>query len=171
MMWLLVLCMLFNVPFISQESVGWYKNNDCGPATAEMLYRYYTDDEHNVSELYTDLMPGDVDAGMSGFELRQWLRAQGLNAEYYSEVDMMWLRRQRAPVIVEVDYAVLREHADLTGDTWGLHFVVVVGFVGGTVVIHDPLMGEFVLVDPWWFEVAWSLPASWTGYNAVVVEG
>ena len=169
MWWIAIFSLLLNVPFVSQVGVGWYNDNDCGPASVAMVYEYYTDQSITPKELYEDLMPEDK--GMSGFMLRQWLREQGLGAEYYTGQTMEWLSEQDQPVIVEVDYSVLRKAQVLDGATWYKHFMVVVGVYNRYVTVHDPLTGPYKNIPISIFSEAWSLPASWMGNVAVVVEG
>ena len=164
---LLLLSTMVHVPFISQEGIGWYNDNDCGPAVVEMIYEYYTDDKHTPKELYQDLMEEDL--GMSGWVLQQWLREHGLLAEYDYNLTLDWLLEQTTPVIVEVDYSVLRKAGVLDGNTWYRHFLIVVGHTEGYVIVHDPLVGPYQLVPTELFVEAWSLPYSWIESPAVVV--
>jgi len=165
---LLFLSTTLHVPFISQEGIGWHKNNDCGPAVVEMIYEYYTDDNHTVKELYQELSM-EEDLGMSGFVLRQWLKEHGLSAEYDSGLTLDWLLAQSTPVIVEVDYSVLRKAGVLAGESWDLHFLIVVGHMEGYVIVHDPLVGPYQIIPIDIFVEAWSLPYSWIDNPAVVV--
>ena len=164
-----LLVLVIAVPYQSQEAVGWYKFNDCGPAVAEMVYEYYTGNVHTVRELYQEFDMSE-DKGMSGFVLRQWFREHGLSSEYTTGNTLDWLLAQDTPVIVEIDYSVFRHAGILDGDTWDLHFVVVVGHADNYIVIHDPLTGPYKVVPLSLFEEAWSLPYNWVSNPATVVS-
>lgn len=136
---------LLSVPYVPQ------RQDTCGPAALAMVLRYWGRPVLH-DELAAELASPDLH-GTSGSALAGLARREGLRAAAFAG-DMAALRdavaRQR-PLVV----------------TWALgrgrfHDVVVVGFDGDRVIVHDPARGAERRIEAATFEARWAGAGHWT---------
>jgi hypothetical protein len=136
---------LLDVPFLPQsESL-------CGGAAAAMVMRYW-----GAADVYADTFADLVDPAAGGIhaeDLLRALRARGWRAESFrgdpaSVQDALRLHR---PAIVLIE--------DRPGR---FHYVVIVGWSSGRVVVHDPARAPFRVLDERAFTDAWKQSGFWT---------
>ena len=136
---------LLDVPYLPQSELL------CGGAAIAMVMRYWG--TVNVyAETFADLVDESA-GGIRGEALLGALRSRGWTAESIRG-DAGFVQdhlRARAPVIV------------LLQDRPGrFHYVVVVGWSAGRVVVHDPARAPFRVLDETAFEIAWRESGHWT---------
>jgi hypothetical protein len=136
---------LLDVPYLPQSELL------CGGAALAMVMRYWgTADVY--AETFADLVDESA-GGIRGEALLGALRARGWTAESVRGDPRLVQNhlRDRAPVIV------------LLQDRPGrFHYVVVVGWSAGRVVVHDPARAPFRVLDETAFELAWRESGHWT---------
>jgi hypothetical protein len=135
---------LLDVPYLPQtESL-------CGGAAIAMLMRYWG--ATNVyAETFTDLVDPTVD-GIHGADLLKALRSRGWDAMSF----------RGAANAVKANLAARRPVVALIQDRPGrLHYVVIVGWVEGHVIAHDPARAPFRLLDEKAFEESWKASDYW----------
>jgi ABC-type bacteriocin/lantibiotic exporter with double-glycine peptidase domain len=140
-----LLAVTLDVPFVAQVK------DTCGPAALAMVLRFWGRD---VSH---DALAAELDArelkGVAGSRLAQAARTRGLTAVAYRG-DAGQLRdfvAKGRPLIVAWDMGRGRAHN-----------VVVVGFEGDDVVVHDPAQGASRTVARATFEERWAGAGHWT---------
>ena len=140
-----VLATVLQVPFVPQ------KRDTCGPAALAMVLRFW-----GRSVTHDDLA-AELDArelkGVAGSRLAEAARSRGLTAVAYRG-DAEQLRDfvgKGRPLIVAWDMGRGR-----------FHNVVVVGFDGEDVVVHDPAQGASRTVARGTFEERWAGAGHWT---------
>jgi hypothetical protein len=123
----------------------------CGGAALAMVMRYWgTADVY--AETFADLVDQSA-GGIRGEALLGALRSRGWTAESVrGDAGIVQEHlRARAPVIV------------LLQDRPGrFHYVVVVGWSSGRVVLHDPARAPFRVLDESAFQLAWKESGYWT---------
>lgn len=136
---------LLAVPYLPQSEAL------CGGAAVAMVMRFFGE-----TGIYAGTFAGLVDreaGGIRGQDLIDALRARGWQAQSFSG-----------------DAALVRSHLDagrpviaLIQDRPGrFHYVVLVGWEGGRVIVHDPARAPFRLLDERAFTEAWSASGFWT---------
>jgi hypothetical protein len=136
---------LLDVPYLPQSELL------CGGAALAMVMRYW-----GTASVYAETFADLVDesaGGIRGEALLGALRARGWAAESVrgNAGIVQDQLRARAPVIV------------LLQDRPGrFHYVVVVGWSAGRVVVHDPARAPFRVLDERAFELAWRESGYWT---------
>ena len=136
---------LLDVPFLPQsESL-------CGGAAAAMVMRYF-----GASGVYAETFADLVDPAAGGIhadDLLRALRARGWRAESFGgdSASVQSALRARRPAIVLIE--------DRPGR---FHYVVVVGWSSGRLVIHDPARGPFRVMEERAFTEAWKRSGFWT---------
>jgi ABC-type bacteriocin/lantibiotic exporter with double-glycine peptidase domain len=147
-MWLLsaaLLAAVLEVPFVPQ------REDTCGPAALAMVLRFWGRSGSH-EDLAAELGAREL-KGVKGSRLAESARARGLTAVAYRG-DAGQLRDYVAkgrPLIVAWDMGRGR-----------FHNVVVVGFDGEDVVVHDPARGASRTVKGATFEERWSGAGHWT---------
>jgi hypothetical protein len=136
---------LLDVPYLPQSELL------CGGAAIAMVMRYWG--TPNVyAETFADLVDPAA-GGIHGSDLLEALRSRGWTADSFRG-DAAAVRerlRARQPVIVLIQ--------DRPGR---FHYVVVVGWSSGRVIVHDPARAPFRVLDEKAFEAAWSESDRWT---------
>jgi peptidase C39-like protein len=136
---------LIDVPFLPQSEAL------CGGAAAAMVMRYWG--ETGVyAETFSDLVDSDT-GGIRGEDLLRALRERGWQAVSF---------RGDAPV-VQQHLASSRPVITLLEDRPGrYHYVVVVGWARGRVILHDPARAPFRILGEDAFIRAWEPSGFWT---------
>jgi hypothetical protein len=136
---------LLDVPYLPQSELL------CGGAAIAMVMRYWgTPDVY--AETFADLVDPAA-GGIHGSDLLEALRSRGWTAESFrgdSAAVQEQLRRGR-PVIVLIE--------DRPGR---YHYVVVVGWSSGRVIVHDPARAPFRVLDEKAFDLSWAKSDRWT---------
>ncbi|MEO8522070.1 MAG: C39 family peptidase [Acidobacteriota bacterium] len=136
---------LLDVPYLPQSEAL------CGGAAVAMVMRFFGE-----TGIYAETFAGLVDrdaGGIRGQDLIDALRARGWQAQSFSG-----------------DAALVRSYLDagrpviaLIQDRPGrFHYVVLVGWDGGRVIVHDPARAPFRLLEERAFTEAWSASGFWT---------
>ncbi|HET9315032.1 MAG TPA: C39 family peptidase [Vicinamibacteria bacterium] len=139
------LAAVLQVPFVPQ------KQDTCGPAALAMVLRFWGR-EASHDELAAELGAREL-RGVAGSRLADAARARGLTAVAYRG-DAGQLRDfvdKGRPLVVAWDMGRGR-----------FHNVVVVGFDGDDVVVHDPAKGASRTVKRTTFEERWAGAGHWT---------
>jgi hypothetical protein len=136
---------LLDVPYLPQsESL-------CGGAAIAMVMRYWgTADVY--AETFADLVDPAV-GGIRGEDLLRALRSRGWTAESFRgdpDTVQAYLRARR-PVVALIQ--------DRPGR---FHYVVIVGWSRGRVIVHDPARAPFRVLDEKAFDQAWTETGGWT---------
>ena len=135
---------LLDVPYLPQtESL-------CGGAAISMLMRYWG--AANVyAETFAELVDPAVD-GIRGADLLKALRSRGWDAtSFRGDADT-----------VKANLAARRPVVALIQDRPGrFHYVVIVGWVDGHVIAHDPARAPFRILDEKAFEESWRASGDW----------
>ena len=140
-----ILAAVLDVPFVPQVE------DTCGPAALAMVLRFWG------AEASHDALAAELGArelkGVAGSRLAEAARSRGMTAVAYRG-DAGQLREfvvKGRPLIVAWDMGRGR-----------FHNVVVVGFDGEDVVVHDPARGASRTVKRQTFENAWAGAGHWT---------
>jgi hypothetical protein len=136
---------LLDVPYLPQGELL------CGGAAMAMVMRYW-----GTSNVYAETFADLVDpaaGGIRGDDLLRALRSRGWTAEsFQGDSSTVQARlRARQPVVVLIQDRPAR-----------FHYVVVVGWSAGRVIVHDPARAPFRVLDESAFERAWSESDHWT---------
>ncbi len=136
---------LLDVPYLPQSEAL------CGGAAVAMVMRYWG--AVNVyAETFADLVDRAAE-GIRGEDLLQALHARGWQGAS--------LRGD--PALVQAHLADRRPVIALIQDRPGrFHYVVIVGWSRGRVILHDPARAPFRVVDDTSFAAAWSESGYWT---------
>lgn len=140
-----LLAAVLDVPFVPQQK------DTCGPAALAMVLRYWGRTAVH-DELAAELGAREL-RGVAGSRLAEAARTRGLTAVAYRG-DATQLREfvdKGRPLIVAWDLGRGR-----------FHNVVVVGFDGDDVVVHDPAQGASRTVNRETFERRWAGAGHWT---------
>ena len=136
---------LLDVPYLPQtESL-------CGGAAVAMVMRYW-----GAADVYAETFADLVDpaaGGIRGEDLLRALRSRGWTAESIrGDADTVHVHlRARRPVIALIQ--------DRPGR---FHYVVIVGWSSGKVILHDPARAPFRILDEKAFDDAWMQSGYWT---------
>jgi ABC-type bacteriocin/lantibiotic exporter with double-glycine peptidase domain len=140
-----VLAAVLDVPFVPQTE------DTCGPAALAMVLRFWG---RSASH---DALAAELGArelrGVAGSRLAESARSRGLTAvAYRGDLDQLrdYVGKGR-PLVVAWDMGRGR-----------FHNVVVVGFDGEDVVVHDPAQGAARTVKRATFEQRWAGAGHWT---------
>jgi ABC-type bacteriocin/lantibiotic exporter with double-glycine peptidase domain len=139
------LAVVLQVPFVPQ------KQDTCGPAALAMVLRFWGRTASH-DELAAELGAREL-KGVAGSRLADAARSRGLTAVAYRG-DAAQLRDyldKGRPLVVAWDMGRGR-----------FHNVVVVGFDGDDVVVHDPARGASRTVKRATFEERWAGAGHWT---------
>lgn len=136
---------LLDVPYIQQSEAL------CGGAAAAMVMRYW-----GATGVYAESFAPLVDASAGGIRsqvLLDDLRARGWDARAFRGDGALVRARLAAgqPVVALIE--------DRPG---AFHFVVVVAWVNGRVIYHDPARAPFRVVAEQTFDAAWQKSDRWT---------
>ena len=131
---------LLNVPWISQLDPNSTAPNDCGQAVVLMLLRFYGKVGNNVTvDDLSRIKPGKT----TGADLRNLAARFGLSLVIdttFGSVESLYAPVSRGrPVIVLVNYIDLHFPPHLSNPDQGWHWLVIVGYDGDTLIVHDPL--------------------------------
>lgn len=140
-----LLAAALDVPFVPQTG------DTCGPAALAMVLRYWG--RAASHEALADELDARELRGVAGSRLAEAARSRGLTAVAYKG-DAEQLREyvgKGRPLIVAWDMGRGR-----------FHNVVVVGFDGEDVVVHDPAQGASRTVARGTFEERWAGAGHWT---------
>lgn len=136
---------LLDVPYLPQTELL------CGGAAAAMVMRYW-----GATDVYAETFEPLVDnaaGGIRGDALLGALRARGWQAASLGG----------DPAVVQAHLAARRPVIALVLDRPGrFHYVVVVGWAAGRVVVHDPARAPFRILDERDFIRAWEASGFWT---------
>jgi ABC-type bacteriocin/lantibiotic exporter with double-glycine peptidase domain len=132
------------VPYVRQTKAL------CGGAAAAMVFRYWGDEDAGVRQ-FAPLLSRKA-AGLATDVLEEAIEDRGWRVVRFtgSIESVADLVRNRRPVIV-----LLQERAGR------YHYVVVVGFSGTRIVIHDPARGPWRAVPFGTFMKAWEPAGFW----------
>jgi len=136
---------LLDVPYLPQsESL-------CGGAAIAMVMRYWG--TTNVyAETFADLVDRSA-SGIRGGALVAALRSRGWDAQSISG----------DPVQVQARLSARQPVVALIQDRPGrFHYVVIVGWSSGRVIVHDPARAPFRILDEKAFATAWVASNNWT---------
>ena len=136
---------LLDVPFIQQSELL------CGGAAAAMVMRYW-----GATGVYAETFAPLVNpaaGGIRGAALLEALRARGWDARsFQGDRDLVGARlRDRQPVVALLE--------DRPG---AFHYVVIVAWASGRVVLHDPARAPFRVMTERAFSAAWEKSGRWT---------
>ena len=136
---------LLDVPYLPQsESL-------CGGAAIAMVMRYW-----GTATVYAETFGDLVDpvaGGIRGEDLLRALRSRGWTAESF----------RGDPATVQAYVRARRPVVALIQDRPGrFHYVVIVGWSSGRVIVHDPARAPFRVVDEKAFGEAWMESGYWT---------
>jgi hypothetical protein len=136
---------LLDVPYLPQSEAL------CGGAAVAMVMRYW-----GATDVYAETFADLVDPaaqGIRGEDLLKALHSRGWQAAS--------LRGD--PAAVQTHLAARRPVVALIEDRPGrFHYVVVVGWSRGRVIVHDPARAPFRVLDEKSFSGAWSESGFWT---------
>jgi hypothetical protein len=136
---------LLDVPYLPQSEAL------CGAAAIAMVMRFFGATDV-YAETFSDLVDPDA-AGIRGRDLLAALEARGWQAQSFRG-----------------DASIVRAHLDarrpvvaLIQDRPGrFHYVVIVGWSSGRVIVHDPARAPFRILDEKPFTDAWAQSGFWT---------
>lgn len=140
-----VLAAVLDVPFVPQVE------DTCGPAALAMVLRFWGRSASH-DELAAELGAREL-RGVAGSRLAEAARSRGLTAvAHRGDLDQLrdYVGKGR-PLVVAWDMGRGR-----------FHNVVVVGFDGEDVVVHDPAQGAARTVERATFERRWAGAGHWT---------
>jgi predicted double-glycine peptidase len=125
-----------------------------------MVVQYVTDEVYHPYTFYEE-MNSQKHKVTSGFDLAEWMTLKGVSAKYEYGWTIEQLRitvESGKPVIAYLE------------QSFGGHFVVVIGVMDDVVYIHDPGVGPVVGILIEEFEYMWSYPASWQHNRVIAYE-
>ena len=136
---------LLDVPYLPQSEAL------CGGAAVAMVMRYW-----GATGVYADDFSALVDrdaGGIRGGDLLRELHARGWDAVAFrgDAASVQQHLSARRPVITLIE--------DRPGR---YHYVVIVGWAGGRVILHDPARAPFRVIDEGTFVRAWEPTGFWT---------
>ena len=136
---------LLDVPYLPQSEAL------CGGAAIAMVMRYF-----GATNVYAETFSALVDqaaGGIRGQDLLQALETRGWQARSF----------RGDASLVQSQLAAARPAIALIQDRPGrFHYVVVVGWFNGRVIVHDPARAPFRLLDEKQFTDAWAQSGYWT---------
>lgn len=169
--WLAVILM---INFVSQNSLGEYRVNDCGPAIAAMIIQHYTSDQVSISDYYSE-MGVTGDNFQSGGALIQWIweHAVDMVVRDMSFEDLVktvgYPQYQPVMVLVNNYYPLPPAPKRFPKLSIGNHWLLVIGFTREAVIVHDPMNGPYRFIPQANFQAGWQT-ASWHQYGIVRAE-
>jgi hypothetical protein len=136
---------LLDVPYLSQSEAL------CGAAAMAMVMRYW-----GVRGVYAETFAELVDPearGIRGSAIVRTLEERGFDAASFegNEALVRSALERRQPLIALIEDSPGR-----------FHYVVIVGWRGDAIVLHDPARSPFRLVSTDAFRRAWSVSGFWT---------
>jgi hypothetical protein len=135
---------LLSVPYLPQSEAL------CGGAAIAMVMRYF-----GATNIYAETFSDLVDraaGGIHGQDLLNALEARGWRAQSF----------RGDPAMVQAHLAAGRPVVALIQDRPGrFHYVVVVGWSSGRVIVHDPARAPFRILEEKPFLDAWSQSDRW----------
>ena len=136
---------LLDVPYLPQSEAL------CGGAAVAMVMRYW-----GATGVYAESFSQLVDGGAGGIrgeDLLRELHARGWDAISFrgDAASVQQHLAERRPVITLIE--------DRPGR---YHYVVIVGWAGGRVILHDPARAPFRVIDEATFVRAWEPTGFWT---------
>ena len=136
---------LLDVPYLPQSEAL------CGGAAVAMVMRYW-----GATNVYAETFADLVDRAAEGIRGEDLLRA--LHARGWKAASLAG-----DPAVVQNHLAEGRPVVALIQDRPGrFHYVVIVGWSRGRVIVHDPARAPFRVVDEKTFSAAWSESGYWT---------
>lgn len=136
---------LLDVPYLPQSEAL------CGGAAIAMIMRFWGA-TGVYAETFADLVDTEAQ-GIRGEDLLRALRARGFDAQ----------SARGSAALAQAGLAERRPLVALIEDRPGrFHYVVIVGWTGGKVIVHDPARAPFRVFDEAAFERAWAASNSWT---------
>jgi hypothetical protein len=136
---------LLDVPYLPQSEAL------CGGAAIAMVMRYF-----GGTNVYAETFSALVDqsaGGIHGHDLLTALQTRGWQAQSF----------RGDASLVQSHLAASRPAVALIQDRPGrFHYVVIVGWSGGRVIVHDPARAPFRLLDEKQFTDAWAQSGYWT---------
>ena len=136
---------LLDVPYLPQSEAL------CGGAAVAMIMRYW-----GATDVYAETFASLVDpaaSGIHGGDLVAALRSRGYDAQ-----SLAGTRRH-----IESRLAARQPVVALIEDRPGrFHYVVIVGWAEGHVIVHDPARAPFRILDEKTFLNAWAGSDNWT---------
>jgi hypothetical protein len=136
---------LLDVPYLPQSEAL------CGGAAIAMVMRFFG--ATNVyAETFSDLVDREA-AGIRGKDLLTALQTRGWQAQSFrGDASLVQAHLQaRRPVVALIE--------DRPGR---YHYVVIVGWSAGRIILHDPAKAPFRILDEAQFSKAWSESGFWT---------
>jgi len=136
---------LLRVPYLPQSEAL------CGGAAIAMLMRFWG--RTNIyAETFADLVDPAA-AGIHGGDLVSALQSRGFDAQSIrGDPDQVRARlAARQPVVVLIEDRPNR-----------FHYVVIVGWGGGRVIVHDPARAPFRILEEKAFLKVWAVSDNWT---------
>ncbi|MDQ3348325.1 MAG: cysteine peptidase family C39 domain-containing protein, partial [Acidobacteriota bacterium] len=136
---------LLDVPYLPQSEAL------CGGAAIAMVMRFFG--ATNVyAETFSDLVDREA-AGIRGKDLLTALQTRGWQAQSFrGDASLVQAHLQaRRPVVALIE--------DRPGR---YHYVVIVGWSAGRIIVHDPAKAPFRILDEAQFSKAWSESGFWT---------
>ncbi len=136
---------ILDVPYLSQSEAL------CGGAAAAMVMRFWGD-KGVYAETFADLVERAA-GGIRGADLLRSLAERGWDARSFRG-DARLVREQlakRRPVVALIE--------DRPGS---FHYVVIVAWANGRVIVHDPARAPFRMLDEASFVRAWDVSDRWT---------
>ena len=136
---------LLPVPYISQlgEGADLY-NNDCGAAAGAMLIEAYGEGNISVNKFYEETGQNS-DMYLSATQIMRVLRQYGVSCTWQEDLsieDLFCHLRFNTPLIVLINYGIIRGAIETESNFTGPHFSTVVGLNISEVYIHDPLWSD-----------------------------
>ena len=137
---------ILNVQYLSQwdRPDADDRPGDCGPACVAMLARFLTTSNPTVDEAATACGQPTTGRGKwtTGFNhLETGAKFYGITLDYRRPLDIVTLCDfidDGKPSIALINYGVLGEYLDNQDTYEGGHWVLVVGYDGENIIIHDP---------------------------------
>ena len=127
---------ILEVPYISQWDVeANFARNDCGPTCVAMILRYYGI-KKGVNDVYKLIgVSGDQLIGLRELQTVSKQLGVGLDLEVGKNIDnIKTIIEKGIPLICLIHYDYIPKQ-----DRWvGGHFVVVCGYDGDNIIVHDP---------------------------------
>jgi len=138
--------LLIPVPFVDQNSEEWWAPFDCGPASAQMVIQYYTDELYHPLAFYND-MDRDLNRRQGMYDLSVWMGMMGVPSTFVTGSSMEDLQ---AAVEAGIPVVVLFQYEPEYG-----HIVVVIGMDTEFVYVNDPAVGPNVAMPILDFQTVW----------------
>src|SRR5688500_6091965 len=136
---------LLDVPYLPQSEAL------CGGAAVAMVMRYW-----GATNVYAETFADLVDRAAQGIRGEDLLKA--LHSRNWRAASL-----RGDPSLIQTHLAARRPVVALIEDRPGrFHYVVIVGWSRGRVILHDPARAPFRVIDEKSFSSAWSQSGYWT---------